>query len=100
MACCPKRIEKSRQAIMYQVIIKKEALKELKLLPKAAISAINHSITQLSSDPRPAGCLKLKGSKENLWRIRVGNYRVIYLIDDIIRIVNIRAVGHRKNIYE
>jgi mRNA interferase RelE/StbE len=85
---------------MYQVIIKKEALKELKLLPKQTVVAISVSIEQLSENPRPVGCKKLKGSNENLWRIRIGDYRVIYLIEDVIRIVNVRHIGHRKNIYD
>lgn len=85
---------------MYQIIIKKEALKELKQLPKSAVKGISLSIEELSANPRPEGCKKLKGSKENLWRIRVGNYRVIYLIDDVIRIVNVRNIGHRKDIYD
>ncbi len=58
------------------------------------------NIDKLASDPRPAGSKKLKDSEEDLWRIRVGDYRIIYLIDDQIRIVNIRKVGHRKDVYE
>ena len=85
---------------MYQIIIKREALKELKLLPRNTVAVISQSIELLSTDPRPAGCKKLKGSKENLWRIRVGNYRVIYMVDDIVRIVNVRNIGHRKDIYD
>lgn len=85
--------------MMYKVIIKKEALKELKLLPRIVVVDITKSIEQLSDNPRPAGCKKLKGSKEDLWRIRVGNYRVIYLIEDIVRIVNVRKIGHRKDVY-
>jgi len=43
---------------------------------------------------------KLKGEKEYLWRVRSGNYRIIYLITDSIQVVEIRKVGHRKNVYE
>ncbi len=85
---------------MYKIIIKKEALKELKQLPKTIVVIISQSIEQLSETPRPSGCKKLKGTAENLWRIRVGNYRIIYLIDDVIRIVNVRNIGHRKDIYD
>jgi len=42
----------------------------------------------------------LHGSKENLWRIRIGDYRVVYLIDDTIRIINVRDIGNRKNVYD
>lgn len=85
---------------MYQIIIKKEALKELKQLPNASVLAITHSIDELSKNPRPIGCKKLKGAKGELWRIRVGSYRVIYIIDDVVRIVNVRNIGHRKDVYE
>jgi mRNA interferase RelE/StbE len=53
----------------------------------------------LATDPRPVGCKKLKGKREFLWRIRVGDYRVIYDIQDKIRVVEIREVGDRKDIY-
>jgi mRNA interferase RelE/StbE len=49
--------------------------------------------------PRPVNCKKLKGSNENLYRIRIGDYRVIYNIDDGIKVVSIRDVGNRKDIY-
>ncbi len=70
------------------------------MLPHDAVVKISDSIQQLSENPRPVGCLKLKGSKENLWRIRVGDYRIVYLIEDTIRIVNVRNIGNRKNVYE
>ena len=43
---------------------------------------------------------KLKGEKEYMWRIRVGDYRVLYTIEDTIRIVEVRKIGHRRNIYK
>jgi len=61
---------------------------------------ISKSIEELSVDPRPAGCKKLKGNNGNLWRMRVGNYRIIYIVDDIVRIVNVRKIGHRKDVYD
>jgi len=54
----------------------------------------------LAENPRPAGCKKLKGTHEDLWRIRIGNYRVIYTINDTIQIIDIQKIGHRKDIYE
>ena len=58
------------------------------------------AIDSLADDPRPHGCKKLKGEKEYLWRIRVGEYRVIYMIDDEIKVIDVRKVGDRKNIYQ
>lgn len=55
---------------------------------------------KLSENPRPQGSKKLVGQNENLWRVRVGDYRVIYLIEDKIKVVEVRKAGHRKDIYE
>jgi len=85
---------------MYQVSIKREALKELKQIPKRTAATVVHAIEQLGNEPRPHGCLKLKGAKENLWRIRVGDYRIIYLISDTLKIINVRNIGDRKDVYE
>lgn len=85
---------------MYRIIIKKSAAKELELLPKKILPAITNSILSLSNEPRPTGCKKLKAQKGYLWRIRVGDYRIIYAIDDVIKIVDVHKVGHRKDIYD
>jgi mRNA interferase RelE/StbE len=53
----------------------------------------------LAENPRPAGVKKLKGNNEDLYRIRSGDYRVVYSIEDEIRVVDIRKIGHRKDIY-
>lgn len=85
---------------MYRITIKREALKELKLLPKQVVIRVSAAITKLAEDPRPDGCKKLKGYDGNQWRIRVGDYRVIYAIDDTIKIVDVRHVGNRRDIYD
>ena len=84
----------------YQVIISKIAGKELRLCPKHMIAKIFSKMQSLADDPRPAGCKKLEGYNENLWRIRVGDYRIIYSIDDVIQIVDVRHIGNRKDIYQ
>lgn len=84
---------------MYQITFKESASKELQRLSKSVIKKIIFSINELSENPRPSGVKKLKDSNENLYRIRVGDYRIIYVIDDGIKIVNIRRIGHRKDIY-
>lgn len=75
------------------------ASKELADLPVAVVSRIVPAIKKLGEDPRPPGCKKLKGGQD-AWRIRIGDYRVVYIIDEVIRIVDVRSVGHRKDIYE
>lgn len=85
---------------MYIIKFKKKAHKYLLKLPTLVIKKIVASIDGLAINPRPEGSIKLKGSDENLWRIRVGDYRVIYVIEDTIKIVEVRKLGHRKDIYE
>jgi len=84
----------------YKIRIVKKAFKELSSLPKRVNGQIVQAIDELKEDPRPHGCKKLKGESEYLWRIRVGDYRIIYFIEDTIRIVEIRRVGHRRDIYD
>jgi mRNA interferase RelE/StbE len=55
-------------------------------------------IESLAGNPRPSGCVKLSGST-NLWRIRIGDWRVIYAIEEDRRIVDIRVVRHRGDVY-
>jgi len=83
----------------YIITIRKQAIKELEQLPKKDNQQISKAIDGLSVEPRPNGSKKLKGESEYIWRIRVGNYRVLYTIEDKIKIVEVRKVGHRKNIY-
>ena len=85
---------------MYKIVISKQALKDLIHLPLKVNLQISKSIEALASNPRPSGCKKLKGEKEYVWRIRVGNYRVLYSINDRIEIVDVRKIGHRKDIYQ
>ncbi len=84
----------------YVVYFKETARKELYKLPDKVLKKVLSAIDGLSNDPRPPGVKKLKGKGENLWRIRVGDYRVIYLVDDQIRIINVRKIGNRKDVYE
>lgn len=84
----------------YKIQIRKHALKELEALPIKANRIIIKAIDGLSIEPRPEGSKKLKGEKEYMWRIRVGDYRVLYTIEDTIRIVDVRKIGHRRNIYK
>lgn len=85
---------------MYVIIISQSALKELHNLQKQTVRKIEKAINGLAQNPRPAGVKKLKGNSEDLYRIRSGDYRVVYAIEDEIRIVDIRKIGHRKDIYK
>jgi mRNA interferase RelE/StbE len=85
--------------VSYKVEILRSALKQLKKFPTELQERIKIKIDDLATEPRPNGVKKLKG-KENAYRIRVGDYRVIYDIFDDILVVNVVEVGHRKNIYK
>ncbi|MBI5400362.1 type II toxin-antitoxin system RelE/ParE family toxin [Candidatus Saganbacteria bacterium] len=82
----------------YKIQFKKSALKDLNKLEKHFVPQIYNKITSLSENPRSAQSTKLKGG-ENSYRLRIGNYRIIYQIDDSAKIVLIFGVGHRKEIY-
>ena len=83
----------------YAVEIKPSARKELDALPDHVLSRVIRKIQSLSDNPRPAGCKKLKGYKD-LWRIRIGDWRVVYIIDDAVRVVSVTRVAHRREVYE
>jgi mRNA interferase RelE/StbE len=85
---------------MYSIHINRSAEKELTRLPTQVIKRIVRAIDGLSQNPRPPGCKKLEAIKESLWRIRVGDYRIIYFIEDAIRIVEVRRVANRKEVYD
>ena len=83
----------------YKILISESALKQLKRIQKPAVKRIESAIDALSENPRPVGFKKLKGSYEDFCRIQIGDYRVIYSIEDKIQVVDIRQIGHRKDIY-
>ncbi len=85
---------------MYQITVKPSARKELRKLPSYIATPIAKKIDSLAKDPRPEGCKKLVNNKDELWRVRVGDYRILYAIDDEIRIVDIHHVGNRRDIYK
>ncbi len=85
---------------MYYINIEKHALKELEQIPKKDSKHIIIAIEKLATNPRPLGSKKLKGEREYIWQIRIGNYRVLYCIDDSLKILGIRKIGHRKKIYK
>jgi mRNA interferase RelE/StbE len=83
----------------YVVTFAASAKKELRDLPTDAIRRLLPRIRELAENPRPVGCKKLQGYKDR-WRIRVGDYRVVYAIDDRASVVDITRIAHRKEVYE
>ncbi|MCL1937602.1 MAG: type II toxin-antitoxin system RelE/ParE family toxin [Candidatus Azobacteroides sp.] len=84
---------------MYKVIINKKVIKSLDKIPVVYISKIKEAINNLVNNPRPFGCIKLSGF-ENLYRIRVGIYRIIYIIEDSILTIEVIKIDHRRSAYK
>ena len=82
----------------YQILIERRARREIVRLPVDISRRVAEAIDALIAQPRPPGCKKLAGSR-NEWRIRIGDYRILYEIDDRARQVRVYAVGHRREIY-
>lgn len=83
---------------MYSVTIHPHAEREIKRLDKPIKKRIDAAILALASDPRPHGCVKLR-MEENSWRVRVGDWRIIYLVDDAGDEVTVIRVAHRSESY-
>lgn len=82
----------------YSISFARSARKELERLSGEIAERILTKIEALAKNPRPAGVIKLHGQK-NLWRMRVGDYRVIYAIDDFPKTIDISVIRHRKEVY-
>lgn len=89
----------SVEEMAYRIEVTPRARKDLKALPKRERQRVAEQIDALISDPRPTGCRKLKG-REDFYRIRAGDYRVVYQIEDEVLLILIVRVGDRKEIYE
>ena len=81
----------------YKVIFTKSVKKDFRKIPKLEVSKILNEIAYLAKNPRSSKTKKLKGEK--LYRLRVGNYRVIYDIQDNLMLIFVVKLGHRSNIY-
>ena len=87
------------EEIVYRIEVTPRARKDLKALPTREKQRVAKQIDALKTDPRPTGCKKLQG-REDFYRIRAGNYRVVYQIEDEVLFILIVRVGDRKEIYE
>jgi mRNA interferase RelE/StbE len=90
---------------MYTIEFTNKAEKDLGKLPKQAIARILEKVDKLAEEPRPSGYKKLtdfhvSNAPDELYRIRIGDYRVIYSIEDEIITITVVKVAHRKEVYE
>ena len=83
----------------YSLEIKQSAQKELDALDDALFTRIDRKILALADNPRPSGCKKLKGYKDQ-WRIRSGDWRVLYIIEDAAKLISVTRIAHRREVYE
>ena len=81
----------------YKVVIKPSAVKELEAVPGKALRRIARKIAALAKAPRPTGCQKLSGRDQ--YRLRQGDYRIAYAIDDEHYLVEVIKIGHRREVY-
>jgi mRNA interferase RelE/StbE len=82
----------------YSISFARSARKELERLPGDIAGRVLAKVEALAGNPRPVGVIKLHGQK-NLWRLRVGDYRVVYSIDDFSRTVDVSIIRHRRDVY-
>jgi len=84
---------------MFKIIVPNSVEKEFYNLPEEIQPKIREKLNELKQNPRPYGVKMLKGKLNGSWRIRVGNYRIIYDIFDKEKTIVITDIGHRKDIY-
>ena len=84
---------------MYKVFITRRAEKDLKGLDRGDKNRVVTAISSLENDPRPTGCLKVK-SEPGVWRIRVGDWRIGYWVDDEEQEVKVIRIAHRREFYD
>ncbi len=82
----------------YSIILKPSVEKDLRPLPKSAVARVIDQIERLKNDPLPRQAIKLSGA-ERLYRIRVGDYRIIYEVDSKAKHVIVHYVRHRREVY-
>lgn len=83
---------------MHKLLIERPAERDLKSLEPNVQTRIIQAIRALAAEPRPRGCRKLAGSTAD-WRIRVGDYRIVYEIDRAARAITITRIRHRREAY-
>lgn len=86
-------------SIIYSIHIPRHVAKQLKRIPNPFRTRIEKAIDQLTQNPYPHQCKKLEGYTD-LWRLRVGDYRILYRIAETIQVIEIDTVEHRQSVYK
>ena len=83
---------------MHEVLLESRAQRDLRRLPTDVFDRVIRAIKSLAGNPRPVGSRKIVGSEHD-WRVRVGDYRIIYEVDDAARVVRVMYIRHRRDAY-
>ena len=83
---------------MYEVLVERRAERDLGKLPRSVVDRVAPVLRELAENPRPVGCRKLVGATR-AYRVRVGDYRIVYEIDDASRLVRVMFIRHRREAY-
>jgi mRNA interferase RelE/StbE len=92
-------------SLIYRIEFTAKAEKELKKLPRQTVTKILDKVSHLSTEPKPHGHKKLTNfhipnAPDELYRIRIGDYRVVYSIEEDVLTIAIVKIAHRKDVYE
>lgn len=82
----------------YEIVVKKSVLKDIRRIPRSILQSIQDRIATLADDPFPHGAEPIEGCNHH-YRIRIGQYRIVYNVATTIRIITIVRIGHRKDVY-
>jgi mRNA interferase RelE/StbE len=82
----------------YKVEFKRSVAKDLRVIPNADVKRVLERIEQLAENPRTEGCIKLTG--QDVYRVRVGLYRILYEIKEDVLVIEVVKVGHRSGVYK
>ena len=83
----------------YALLLERQAEKDLRNLPLQVLRRIDARLLALPDEPRPRGTLKLKGKADEGWRVKVGDYRILYTIDSKQQMIKVYRIGHRRGVY-
>jgi mRNA interferase RelE/StbE len=83
---------------IYRIVLKQSVLKDLRRIPRSIVRVLQERILALAQDPVPSGAEPIEGY-QHWFRIRIGNYRVVYHVAKSIEIITVIKIGHRKDVY-
>jgi mRNA interferase RelE/StbE len=85
--------------VSYTVLLERQAEKELRILPSQILQRIDKRLLALSDEPWPRGAVKLKGKESEGWRIKTGDYRILYTVDKTQKVIKVYRIKHRREAY-